>query len=356
MKNNVLMSLVFSFVLLASAVALFAEPQIDVSLSSSLPIPHAYDEVIKLPGGDLQFYKISVSNGNIQIEGFQYLVRSNTLTDLVQIGTISGIPGTIQWEGCTQRFGKYYAFYQYPESNPEGFVIIRLDGNNLEYRLIDNMQLGDYCSLRKLIDIVSEDHFVIALEDSLVFYNFTNDTHRTLLDGEDYQYDGTWGRRVYAMPTGHFMFVKDMQYGINTESESWMIFDSEGNYLFTKWMADPWCDISMIGTSFNACSELINGRFYIPSPGLDMHLSTVFECHFPTPDSLYVYTVPPLYDHFLGLTGFGDDRIIQKYFDYNFEATGLFMCFSPLEHNHQPSNWTFIRSYDLHLDSFNEDV
>lgn len=357
MKTNVLMILVFAIALWASAVVLFAEaPNIDVNMVNSLPIPHAYDEVIKLESGDLQFYKMTVGYGDIQIASFQYLIQSNTFTDLVQIGSITGFKGTAFKEIGTQRFGKFYVIYQYPQNYPEGFVIIRMDGNNLEYRLIENMQFGNCFSLRGRIDIVSEDHFVIALENSLIFYNFASNTHSTLLDGGDYQCDPSWDKRVYAMPTGHFMYVKDPRYGNNTEFESWMIFDSEGNFLFTKLMTESWFDVSVIGSSFYAYPGLINDRFYIPSYGLYPSDSAVLECHFPTPDSLYVYIVPSLFDNFLGLTRFGDNRIIHKHFDDVLEATVLFVNFSPLEFNPEPSHWTYIRSYDLHLDSLNEHI
>ena len=112
MKAKTMMTLVIAIALWASAVVLFAEPpHIDVSLANFLPIPYAYDEVIKLPSGDLQFYKMTPGDGNIQIAGFQYLIQSNTLTDLVQIGSATGFEGIAFREMGVQRFGKFYTIY-----------------------------------------------------------------------------------------------------------------------------------------------------------------------------------------------------------------------------------------------------
>lgn len=129
MKVKTMMTLVFALALWTSAVVLFAEPLIDVNLSNSLPIPHAYDEVIKLESGDLQFYKMTVGDGSIQIAGFQYLIQSNTFTDLVQIGSITGFWGIAFREMGVQRFGKFYTIYQYPRYDPQVLIIIRLDAH-----------------------------------------------------------------------------------------------------------------------------------------------------------------------------------------------------------------------------------
>ncbi|HNQ42931.1 MAG TPA: hypothetical protein PKI59_00800, partial [Candidatus Cloacimonadota bacterium] len=195
MKVKDVMSGGLAVILWIAVFGLFAQqPQIDINLTNSLWIPHAYDDVIKLPSGDLQFYKMTTGDGSIQIAGFQYLLQSNTLTEVVQIGSITGIAGTAVKEISTQRFGKYFVVYQYPQGSPQGLVIIRLDTHDLEYRIIDNMQFYDYFDgfhgLDR-IDIVSENHFVIALADRLEFYDFASDSSQTLLDGEDYQCNPT---------------------------------------------------------------------------------------------------------------------------------------------------------------------
>ncbi len=104
------------------------QPNVVITLDNSFPIPYPYDEVIKLPNGDLQFYKINTDVGIIQVTGFQYHLQTNAITDVVQIGNVTGIQGECQYELSTQRFGKFYSVYQYPDSyNPQGLVLLRLD-------------------------------------------------------------------------------------------------------------------------------------------------------------------------------------------------------------------------------------
>jgi len=92
MKAKDVMSGVLTVILWIAVSGLCAQqPQIEISLANSLGIQHAYDDVIKLESGDLQFYKMTAGNGSIEITGFQYLRQSNTLTNVVQIGSITGI-------------------------------------------------------------------------------------------------------------------------------------------------------------------------------------------------------------------------------------------------------------------------
>ncbi len=147
MKVKDVISGVLTVILWIAFLSLFAQqPQIEISLANflgiNIPFPREYDDVIKLPSGDLQFYKMTTANGSIQITEFQYLRQSNTLTEVVQIGSITGIEGTAHKEISTQRFGKYYVIYQYPRYDPQGLVVIRLDANDLEYRIIDETQFS----------------------------------------------------------------------------------------------------------------------------------------------------------------------------------------------------------------------
>ena len=124
MKAKNMTFAVLTVILWIAVFSLFAqEPQIEISLANSLginiPFPREYDDVIKLESGDLQFYKMTTANGSIQITGFQYLRQSNILTEVVQIGSITGIEGTAHKEISTQRFGKYYVIYQYPRYDPQ---------------------------------------------------------------------------------------------------------------------------------------------------------------------------------------------------------------------------------------------
>ena len=362
MKVKTMMTLVIAIALWASAVVLFAEPpHIDVNLVNSLPIPHAYDEVIKLESGDLQFYKMTVGDGNIQIAGFQYLIQSNTFTDLVQIGSATGFEGIAFREMDVQRFGKFYTIYQYPRYDPQVLIIIRLDAHEFECRIIDNMPLYDYYDgffASNRIDIVSEDHLVIALADRLEFYDFASDTSQTLLDGEDYHCNTAQRKRVYAMPTGHFMYVKDTCGDFTLET--WFIFDVQGNLLFTQIMTDPWFCMSVTGQSYGADYGFIHDRFYIKTHGM-VYDSALLECHFPCPDSLHVFIVrtPVSADEgLLRLVSFGDDRILRLYID-NGTYDGdyfLYMNYSPLEDNPVYTHWAEFGHINPHIDSINDKI
>ncbi|MDD2360861.1 MAG: T9SS type A sorting domain-containing protein [Syntrophaceticus schinkii] len=352
------MSGVLTVILWIAISGLFAQqPQIEISLANSLGIPHDYDHVIKLPSGDLQFYKMTTTNGSIQITGFQYLSQSNTLTEVVQIGNITGIEGTAFKEVFTQRFGKYYVIYQYPQYNPQGLVVIRLDAQDLEFRIIDNMQFSSDFMAWGRIDIVSENHLVIALEDRLEFYDFASGTSQTLLDGPDYQSSLYQLKRVYAMPTGHFMYVKDTR--DNDALETWFIFNSQGIHQFTMKMLDPWFGLSMIGGSYGPDCDFVHDRFYIGTPGMAFD-SAVLECHFPTPDSLHVFIVgqPVSVDeHLSRLVRFGDDRILRSYLDYgSHNGYFLYMNHSPLEDNLEPTHWTGFGPIEPHIDNINDQI
>ena len=354
MKVKDVMYGVLTVILWMAVLGLFAQqPQIEISLANSLSIPHDYDHVIKLPSGDLQFYKMTIGNGSIQITGFQYLRQSNTLTEVVQIGSITGFEGTAVKEIYAQRFGKFYVIYQYPQDNPQGLVVIRLDAQDLEYRIVDDIQIGSGWGR---IDIVSENHFVISLVDRLEFYDFASDSSQTLLDGEDYLSSPMQEKRVYAMPTGHFIYVKDTCY--EDTFDTWFIFDSQGNHQFTQTMTDPWFSWSVTGTSYGPDFDFVHDRFYIPTHGI-VYDSALLECHFPTHDSLHYYIVvaPVSVDEQLDrLVRFGDDRILRSYFDFYNNQFYLYMNYSPLEDNPVFTHYTSFGPISPHIDNINDEL
>jgi len=339
------------------AIFLFAQqPDILITLGSSTHIQYPYSNVIKLPNGDLQFYDINVGVGNIQVTGFQYQLQTNTLTDLSQIGTITGFQGVCHLDLQTQRFGKLYSVYQYPDSyDPQGLILVRLDADDLTFRIINDLELSPGSSLFHT-EIVAEDAFVFALEDSLVYYDFLSDTTRSLLDGDAYQCTPEQDKRLYAMPDGHFMYIKDSMMGYNTVPETWVVFDSQGDYQFTHTISDPWFGVSTIGISFSQNYCFVGDRFYIPNPGID-NSEACLECHFPTSDSLHYQVISPpgsLNEGNPRFIQFGADRILRSYYDYMEENTYLYMNFRPLEFNPEPTHWNNIGPTRPNLDNINE--
>lgn len=333
------------------------QPNITVTLENSTQFQHPFDDVIKLPNGDLQFYDFTAEAGNIQVTGFQYHLQDNTLTGVTQIGSISGIQGECQRILRTQRFGKFYSVYEYPDGyNPQGVVLIRLDANDFAYRIIDNMGFSAGSTLFRT-EIVAEDTFVFALEDSLVYYDFSSETSRTLLSGDAYQCS-IQEKRVYAMPDGHFMYVKDSVLGYDSVPETWVIYDSQGNYQFTRTLADPYFGITWLAVSFHQDFQSINGRFYIPNINIDSDDGWL-ECHFPSPDSLHLFAVTApgsIHEGYARFVRFGDNRVLRAYFDYWEDRTNLYMNFSPLEYNPVPTQWTSIGSLTPHFNNLNDDI
>ncbi len=362
MKVKDVMSGVLTVILWIAVLGLFAQqPNIDITLDNSLQIPlsYSFDDMIKLPNGDLQFYKITTSYGSIQVTGFQYLSQSNTLTEAIQIGSITGIQEECATRIRMQRFEKYYAVCVYPVSNPQGLVVLRMDANELEYRIIDDLALGNNFSVLEHIDIVSDNSIVIALEDSLVYYDFAGDTCQTLLEGEDYQIDPIrqW-KRVFAIPNGHFMYIKDSSMACESLPETWVIFDSDGNLQFTKTIMDPFFANYVFSISWLSDFHYMNDRFYISLGGIVFD-EIVLECHFPSPDSLHFYIIHPpgsLNEIDGKFISFGDDRILRSYFDLEYGNSWLYMNHSPLEQNPEPTHWNTFGPITPQFNNIGDDI
>jgi len=335
---------------------LFAQqPQINVMMDNSLEITHPYSDMVMLSDGNLQYYNMVLYNGSIQVTGFQYSSQSNSLTETIQLGNITGIPGEIQRGFVEQRFGYFYAVYQFTGSEPQGLVIMRLDGNEFMYRLIDNLQSGISDDLKQRMDFVNENVAVIALDDSLIYYNIHEGSSQTLLEGEVYQCDYPLGKRVYAMPDGHFAYIKDSRGG---GSDVWVIFDSLGNYQFTEVMTDQLFSISYPENSCDQNYSMVNDRFYITNSVITFS-SFILECYFPTPDSLHYYIVSPpgsLEEINTGYISFGNDRILRSYFDNGYDEEYIYVNNSPLELNPEPSHWGYLGSTIPCMDNLSDNI
>jgi len=336
MKVTTVMSGVLAIVLWSGVFELFAQqPQIDVTMDHSLEITQPYDDVIKLSNGNLQFYSIAANNGSLQVTGFQYISREDSLTETVQLGNITNIAGEIQRGFVLQRFGYFYAVYQFTGSDPQGLIIMRLDGNELMYRLIDNIQININFVAERRMDFTTENTAAIAMDDSLIYYNLLEGTSQTLLEGEVYQCDYPLEKRVYAMPDGHFAYIKDSNDGQQSEIETWIIYNSEGEYQFTQAMTDPLSCASFVGISCDQDYSMINDRFYIRNSVIDFS-EVFFECYFSSRDSLHYYILfPPTYrnESIIDIARLGEDRILRLYLDSFDGEVHAYMNYSPFEFN-----------------------
>lgn len=306
---------------------LFAQqPHLEISLTDSLAIPYSYDNVIQLPGGDLQFYKLNYGTSSIQINGFQYHSLTNEITAQEDLGTVVNLNGLYPIRSYTmERFGNFYLVHKLVS----GLAVFKLDQNNLTSRIISEFSFDQYFEIQKLTEIVSEDAMAIALADSLVYYNFMSGSSQTLLQGAEYQCGIEQYPAVIALPENYFMYVKDTEGG--GLQETWVLYDSDGQYLFTQSSSDY--DLRMSFFKWGT-PKLIHGRWYIPA-GTLVYTDLWLECYFSEPDSLHYYSFgapgSPINESALSLTPFGDNRILRVYYDELFESVFMYCNYVPLE-------------------------
>lgn len=123
------------------------------------------------------------------------------------------------------------------------------------------------------------------------------------------------------------MYIKDA--GAQGLQEIWVIYDSEGNYLFTQSSSDYYLQTSLIGGN----PRLIHGRWYIPA-GTLVYTDGWLECHFSEPDSLhyYFFGAPGSYNESaLSFSPFSYNRILRLYYDDFFESVFMYCNYVPLE-------------------------
>lgn len=260
--------------------ALFAQqPHLDITLADSLDIPYSFDHLIQLPSGDLQFYKLNYGTSSIQFSGFQYIQQSNQITAQEDIGTVANLDGLYPFRRYTlERFGNYYLVHKLVS----GLAVIKLDQNTLSSRIINEFSFDQYFDIQQLTDIVSEDAMVIALADSLVYYNFNEGNSQTLLHGIQYQCITQIPIVIY-LPDSLFVYIKD-QLTVSADPEVWTVFDSDSNHLFTQNSTDPGLLMNYVSKSTGSGNKKIQGRWYIPAITSDNRTCS-YECSLIEPDS-----------------------------------------------------------------------
>jgi serine protease inhibitor ecotin len=334
--------------------ALFAQqPHLEITLADSLAIPYSYDRVIQLPNGNLQFYKLNYGTSSIQFNGFQYLSQTNEITALEDIGTVTNLNGLYPIRSYTiVRFGNFYLVHKLVS----GLAVFKLDQNTLESRSINEFSFDQYFSFNRMTEIVSEEAMVIALADSLVYYNFVEGSSQTLLQGAEYQCT-TQVPIVLYLPDSLFVYIKDT-FSASPGPEDWIMFDLEGNYLFTHISTNPNVILNYVVKSSGSEARIIQGRWYIPVAAPDNRICT-YECTFSEPDSLHFYNVgaPGSYNESaLSFSPFSYDRILRLYYDDSFESVFMYCNYVPLEQFPQvifTFNWGY--SYPV-LRAISEDI
>lgn len=305
-----------ALILCASTLGLHAtNPSVNVSLLDTETVPYPFNYVSTLANGDLQFYTLEELSGGISISGFRFSRESSILTAPGQIAYIPADTGVYSLVTYTERFGKSFLVYRYEIGNVlQGIAVLKLSGNNAEFRLINDLPFDAFFSPLFSLEIVAENSLVLALADSLVYRDFESGSNRTLLSGEQYQCAPLQYKRVYTTPEGHFFYIKDTQGGAEYVPEVWMVFDAQGNYLFTKTIADSYVKNCAVGTTFTDGFQTGSNRFYISNPLL-IYEDGWLECSFPSPDSLdlYSFRAPNTMGQFYsGFMGFGSDRVLAS--------------------------------------------
>lgn len=309
--------------------ALFAQqPHLEITLADSLDIPYSFDYLIQLPNGDLQFYKLNYGTSSIQFNGFQYLSQSNEITVLEDLGTCGNLDGLYPMRRYTlERFGNYYLVHKLVS----GLAVFKLGQNTLTSRIINEFSFNQYFSFNRMTEIVSEDAMVIALADSLVYYNFMDGSSQTLLQGPVYQCT-TQVPIVLHLPDSLFVYIKDVC-SVNVYPEDWIVFDSEGNYLFTSVSTGP--EVLLHYVAKPGGLEVIKnqGMWYIPAIAPD-NSTRYYESYLMESDSLHFYVVGSpgsYYESALSLFPFSDDRILRLYYDDFFDSVFMYCNYVPLE-------------------------
>ncbi len=322
---RVFLSAIFTVALCLLSVALVAqEPFLEITMSDSLTVPYSYDYVIQLPNSDLQFYKLNYATTSIQFFGFRYLSQTNEFTTQEDIVTITNLDGLYPMRRyMIERFGNFYLIHKLES----GLAVFKLDQNTCQSRIINEYSFDQYFDLKRLTDIVTENVIAIALADSLVYYNFIDGSSQTLLQGAEYQCAAEQIPTVIALPDDYFMYIKDaVAQGLE---EIWVIFDSDGHYLFSQTSLDPDLQMSVIGGT----PKLIHGRWYIPA-GTLVYTDGWLECHFSEPDSLHYYFFDSPWsteEHGADFFSFGNNMMLRLYYNDFYESGFMFCNNVPLE-------------------------
>ena len=322
MKKPVLTRAAITLALLVLGLGLFAqEPVISVIMTDSVPIPHSYNDAIPLPNGDLRFLRFTLDEGSITVSDFFYRAQSGMFSDIVELAVITGLDGVPQRSITADRFGKLYAVYQYPWfGTPTGMVAFAFEGSQMEYRVINELNLEPGFDAQHHVDVVGENTLAIALANHMICYNLDSGNQWTILEGDSYPSTAGF-KKTYAIPDGHFLLTYFS--GFAGLTHTFVVFDSTGTQVATTSLTDSRFNIfTCFDPSWSKGYSMINDRFYLTMPGYNYD-ELILECHLPTADSLHIYIHPDESDFSVDsrpsyqFAEFGDGYTFRAYWAIN---------------------------------------
>ena len=175
--NKFKILLMVAIALLAVALLQADEPELIITALDTLTLPLNNTYSINCPNGDILFLDMQNQASQLRFTTFWYLEDSHQLTAPIEIGNASD-PG-ISWQYMQIRVfeDKTCMLFSYPSNNDpydqpvEGLLALTLHQDTVTVKIIDEFAFGFPFSVNSSCAIVAEDALVLALADSLVYYN-----------------------------------------------------------------------------------------------------------------------------------------------------------------------------------------
>ncbi|MCB5271007.1 MAG: T9SS type A sorting domain-containing protein [Candidatus Cloacimonetes bacterium] len=347
--NKLKVLLLFAIALLAVALLQADEPELVITALDTLTLPMGNTFSVDCPNGDILFFDMQIQASQLHFTTFWYLEDSHQLTAPIEIGNASD-PG-ISWQYMQIRVfeDKTCMLFSYPSNNDpydqpvEGLLALTLHQDTVTVKIIDEFAFGFPFSVNSSCAIVAEDALVLALADSLVYYNTITGESETLMEGDGYQCNCMHDKQVRVLPDGNFLFIRDIHTGAIDAPEVWALFDSAGNHLFTQEITDPVICSVLIGSYFAPHPQNSPQWFYMPTDG-DVGPAGWLECSYSDTGSFHIhYTASPSLDVIpFDILSFGGDKIMVRSFNNSADHVVLYCYNTPIELNPSP-----LFSYEL---------
>ncbi len=331
--------------------------QLEVTLADSLTIPNNidYQYVIPQPNGDLQFYDLNYHTSSIFFKEFRYLAQNNELTPVSVMGEVTGLTWENQYRRITRtEYGRFYLIHILAQ----GFAVIVVEGSSYSAYLCDNISLGPYFDYGRCLELVAQDAVAIALQDSLIYYNYVQQTSQTLLQGAEYQCAIGQNKVLALLPDDKFMFVRDCTSMDPLDEEDWYVFGADGSLLFAQTMRDEVLNSNFMGKSGYGRPPLVHGRWYQPAPGMIEEISGQLECNLLPQEIHYHYFGFGIEQYMMSAYPFSNHRVLRLIVDHPYDYADVWLLCnrSPIEIYPDITHSFYFGSHGPGITNFGEDI